>query len=146
MVAGRPIHILLVEDSKADIMITQEHLNRSKIINQLTIIEDGLEALDFLHKRNQYVHAVRPDLILLDLNLPGLDGHTILKEVKGDAALRGIPVVIMTSSDAQDDIESAYQYRANCYVKKPIGIDEFSQLIGCIEEFWFTVVKLPPNG
>ncbi|MEM6645705.1 MAG: response regulator [Bacteroidota bacterium] len=135
--------ILLVEDNPADIRLTQEVLADSKLKNNLHVVKDGAGALDFLYQRHEYADAPRPDLVLLDLNLPGVDGHQVLKTVKNDPALRTIPVVIMTTSSADEDILSTYENAANCYVTKPLDFDQFIKVVETLEEFWFTIVRLP---
>lgn len=139
----RPVEILLVEDNEADIRLTQEGIKEAKIHNNLYVARNGEEAMDFLYKREEYENAVRPDLILLDLNLPKKDGREVLEEIKGDERLTHIPVVILTTSEAERDILKSYKLHANCYVNKPMGIDQFVEVIKAIEDFWFTIVKLP---
>lgn len=139
----RPIEILLIEDNPADVRLTQEGFNEAKLLTNLNAIMDGKTALDYLFRRGEYTKAVKPDLILLDLNLPGVDGREILKEVKDDPDLRKIPVVILTSSEAESDIVAAYESHANCFIAKPIDFDGFMNVVRSIECFWFTVVKLP---
>ncbi|WAL61378.1 response regulator [Thermocoleostomius sinensis] len=142
---SRPIEILLVEDSPGDIRLTQEVLRDGKIYNNLNVVEDGVQALAFLHKETPYEKAPSPDLILLDLNLPKKDGQAVLAEIKTDEKLRRIPVVILTTSAAEDDIIKAYDLHANCYISKPIDLDQFIQVVKSIEQFWLTIVKLPPE-
>jgi CheY-like chemotaxis protein len=142
---SRPIEILLVEDSPGDIRLTQEVLRDGKIYNNLNVVEDGVQALAFLHKETPYEKAPSPDLILLDLNLPKKDGRAVLAEIKTDEKLRRIPVVILTTSAAEDDIIKAYDLHANCYISKPIDLDQFIQVVKSIEQFWLTIVKLPPE-
>lgn len=139
----RPIEILLVEDNPADVRLTMECLKEAKVANRLHAIVDGEEALDFLFRRGQHEEAPRPDVILLDLNLPGIDGRAILKQVKEDPILRVIPVVVLTSSEAESDIAKAYESHANCFISKPIDFESFLQVVQSIEDFWFAVVKLP---
>lgn len=139
----RPIEILLVEDNPADVRLTMECLKEAKVANRLHAIVDGEEALDFLFRRGQHEDAPRPDVILLDLNLPGIDGRAILKQVKEDPILRVIPVVVLTSSEAESDIAKAYESHANCFISKPIDFESFLQVVQSIEDFWFAVVKLP---
>jgi CheY-like chemotaxis protein len=139
----RGIEILLVEDNPGDVRLTREGLKDGKINNNLHVVKDGVEALSFLHKHNGYANAPRPDLILLDLNLPKKDGREVLAEIKTDENLRRIPVVILTTSDAEEDIVKTYDLHANCYITKPVDFNQFIQVINNIEEFWFTVVKLP---
>jgi two-component system, chemotaxis family, response regulator Rcp1 len=143
---GRPIEILLVEDSPSDIRITQEHLQRSKIRNNLVVVEDGREALVYLRAEGAHVGRSWPDLILLDIKLPGLDGHQVLARIKADPELKRIPVVVMTGSDEEADIVRAYERHANCYVTKPVSLEQFARVVRTIEDFWFTIVKLPPGG
>lgn len=139
----RPIEILLVEDNPADIRITQEGLKEAKVSNILHAVMDGMEALDFLYRRGKHADALRPNVIILDLNLPGIDGREVLKQVKADLGLRAIPIVIMTSSEAEIDIVSSYESYANCFITKPIDFNGFLHVVHAIEDFWFTVVKLP---
>jgi CheY-like chemotaxis protein len=138
--------ILLVEDNPGDVELTREALLESKIHMDLSVVPDGVEALAFLRREGQYAHAPRPDLILLDLNLPKKDGRTVLGEIKQDRSLRNIPVVILTSSQAEQDIVRAYDLHANCYVTKPVDLDQFISIVQSIEQFWLTVVKLPTAG
>ena len=140
---GSPIEILLVEDNPADVRLTMEILKETKVRNTLTVVGDGNEALDLLHRTGQYTGAVRPDLILLDLNLPKKDGQQVLAEIKADPDLKRIPVVILTSSKAEEDIIKSYNLYANCYVTKPVGLEQFVQVVKSIEDFWLTIVKLP---
>jgi CheY-like chemotaxis protein len=138
--------ILLVEDNPGDVELTREALLESKIHMDLSVVPDGVEALAFLRREGQYAKAPRPDLILLDLNLPKKDGRTVLGEIKQDRSLRNIPVVILTSSQAEQDIVRAYDLHANCYVTKPVDLDQFISIVQSIEQFWLTVVKLPTAG
>jgi CheY-like chemotaxis protein len=140
---GRPIDILLVEDNPVDTRLTIEALKENKIKNNLQIVTDGIEALDFLHKRGKYPDVGRPDLILLDLNLPRKDGHQVLAEIKDDPDLRRIPVVILTISKAEEDVLKSYNLHANCYITKPIDLNQFVTVVKSIKEFWFTIAKLP---
>lgn len=139
----RPVEILLVEDSPTDVLLAQEALERAKVLNQLHVVSDGVEALEFLMRRGKYVEALRPDLILLDLNLPRKDGREVLEEIKQDESLRLIPVVVLTTSKAEEDILRAYGLHANCYVTKPVDFDQFTNVVKAIENFWFTIVSLP---
>jgi two-component system, chemotaxis family, response regulator Rcp1 len=139
----RPIEILLIEDNPGDVRLTQECLKKSKVANQLNIAEDGVEALAILHREGQYATAPFPDLILLDLNLPRKDGRELLAEIKADKALRRIPVVILTSSDAEADIYKSYDLHANCFITKPIIFEDFIKVITAIEDFWLSLVRLP---
>ncbi|HEY0154283.1 MAG TPA: response regulator [Longimicrobium sp.] len=140
---SRPIEVLLVEDNPGDVRLTREALKEGKVSNNLHVAPDGVEALAFLRREGRYAAAVRPDLILLDLNLPRKGGREVLEEIKNDPALRHIPVVILTSSQAEQDIARAYDLHANCYISKPVDLDQFIRVVRSIEEFWFTVVKLP---
>lgn len=139
----RGIEILLVEDNPGDVRLTKEGLKDGKINNNLHVVKDGVEALSFLHKKNGYAHAPRPDLILLDLNLPKKNGREVLAEIKNDDNLKRIPVVILTTSDAEEDIAKTYDLHANCYITKPVDLNQFISVINNIEEFWFSVVRLP---
>jgi len=140
---SRPVEVLLVEDNPGDVRLTWEALKEGKIRNNLHVAKDGVEALAFLRREGEHARAPRPDVILLDLNLPRKDGREVLTEVKGDASLRQIPVVILTSSQAEEDICRAYDLHANCYISKPVDLDQFIKVVKSIEDFWFTVVKLP---
>ena len=140
---ARPIEILLVEDNPADVRLTVEGLKEGKIANNLHAVMDGDSALDFLYRRGTHASAPRPDLILLDLNLPGVDGRTVLKTIKDDGKLKVIPVVIITSSDTEADIIKSYEAHANCFISKPIDFAGFLHVVRSIENFWFTVVRLP---
>ena len=142
-VPGAPIEMLLVEDNPDDVDLTIEALEDAKIANRLHVVSDGVAALAFLHREGGYVHAPRPDLILLDLNLPKKGGREVLAEIKNDPKLRCIPVVVLTTSSADEDILRAYDLHANCYITKPVDFEQFSRVIHAIEDFWLTVVKLP---
>lgn len=142
-VGGTPIEILLVEDTPDDACLTVDALQEGRIHNRVTVIEDGVEAMAFLRRQGQYAAAPRPDLILLDLNLPRKNGREVLSEIKQDPSLRRIPVVIMTSSDDEKDILAAYNLYVNCYVTKPVDLDQFIGVVKSIEHFWFNIVKLP---
>ncbi len=144
-VYGMPVQILMVEDNPGDVRITIEALRQTKLNNELIAVSDGVEALRFLRAEAQYSERVLPDLILLDLNLPRKSGREVLAEIKADNHLKKIPVVILTSSDNEEDILSAYQLQANCYVTKPANFNGFLNVIRSLEEFWFNVVKLPPK-
>lgn len=139
----RAAEILLVEDNPADVRLAQEGLKEAKVANNLHAITDGREALDFLYRRGGHTSAPRPDLILLDLNLPGVDGRTVLKQVKEDVSLRAIPVVVITSSEAEADIIRSYEAHANCFISKPIDFNGFLRVVNALDCFWFTIVKLP---
>jgi chemotaxis family two-component system response regulator Rcp1 len=140
---GIPIEILLVEDSPDDACLTIEALQEGRVRNNINVIEDGVSALEYLRREGRYRSAPRPDLILLDLNLPKKSGREVLQEIKQDANLRRIPVVIMTSSDDEKDILAAYNLYVNCYVTKPVDLDQFIRVVKSIEHFWFSVVRLP---
>ena len=141
--ALRPVDILLVEDSPTDVFLAREALEQAKVLNTLHVVSDGVEAMDYLHRRGPYAGAVRPDLVLLDLNLPRKDGREVLAEIKADAGLKRIPVVVLTTSKAEEDILRAYGLHANCYVAKPVDFDRFAEVVKAIESFWFTIVSLP---
>jgi chemotaxis family two-component system response regulator Rcp1 len=141
----KPIDILLVEDNPGDVRLTIEGLKEGKILNNLNVVSNGVEALAFLRKEGQYADVPRPELILLDLNLPRKDGREVLAEIKNDANLKRIPVVILTSSQAEQDIVKSYNLHANCFITKPVELDQFIGVIKSIEQFWLTVVKLPPG-
>jgi len=142
----RPIDILLVEDSPADVRLTREALKEGKVVNILHVVQDGVEAMAFLRKQGPYAASPRPDLILLDLNLPKKDGREVLAEIKADEALQRIPVVVLTTSQAEEDVVRSYNLHANAYVTKPVDLKQFLEVIHAIEEFWLAVVTLPPNG
>jgi two-component system, chemotaxis family, response regulator Rcp1 len=142
---GRPIEILLVEDNPGDAELTAEALRQGKVCNQMHLVEDGEAALAFLRRREQYAGVPRPDVILLDLNLPRKDGREVLEEIKADAGLKQIPVIVLTTSEAEEDILRAYNLAVNCYITKPVDLDQFIKVVKAIEDFWFTVVKLPPH-
>jgi CheY-like chemotaxis protein len=141
----KPIDILLVEDNPGDVRLTIEGLKEGKILNNLSVVSNGVEAMAFLRREGGYANAPRPDLILLDLNLPRKDGREVLVEIKNDNNLKRIPVVILTSSEAEQDIVKSYNLHANCYITKPVELDQFIGVIKNIEQFWLTVVKLPPG-
>jgi two-component system, chemotaxis family, response regulator Rcp1 len=141
-----PIDILLVEDNAGDARLAKEALKDSKMKNELYIVDDGEKALSFLKKQGKYKDVPRPELILLDLNLPKKDGKEILAEIKEDKHLKRIPVVILTISKAEEDIIKTYDLHANCYITKPIDLDQFMKAIKSIDEFWLSIVTLPPNG
>jgi CheY-like chemotaxis protein len=139
----RPVEILLVEDSPSDADLTADALGEGKVLNNLHWVEDGVEALAFLRRQGKHGEAPRPDIILLDLNLPKKDGREVLAEVKADPTLKLIPVVILTTSAAERDILRTYELNANCYVTKPIGLEQFMEVVKLIETFWLAVVQLP---
>ncbi len=140
---SRPVEILLVEDNPADIRLTIEGLKEAKIRNNLQTAMSGEQALDVLYRRGDHATAPRPDVIFLDLNMPGMNGLEVLRRVKSDGALKTIPVVMLTSSEAESDIISSYEEHANCYVSKPVAFEAFTKVVRSIESFWFEVVKLP---
>ncbi len=142
---GTPIEILMVEDNPGDVRLTIEALKETKVRNNLNVVRDGAEALAFLRRQGRYAQAPRPDLILLDLNVPRIDGRQVLAEIKADADLRRIPVVILTSSQAEEDVLKTYDLQANCYVTKPVDLDQFIKVVQSIETFWLTIVRLPPG-
>lgn len=139
----RPVQILIVEDNPADARLVREVMRDSKILNEIQWVADGVEALAFLRRQGKYADAPRPNLVFLDLNMPRKDGREVLREVKGDANLRQIPVVVMTSSQAEEDIARAYDHHANCYVRKPIDFAQFHEVVKTLENFWFATVELP---
>lgn len=139
----RPVEILLVEDNPGDVRLTLEALKEARVLNHLSVVNDGAAAMDYLRRAAPYTDATRPDIILLDLNLPKKDGREVLGEIKQDPALRAIPVVVLTTSRAADDIVSAYQLHANCYIAKPIDFREFLGVVKSIEDFWLTIARLP---
>lgn len=142
---GKVIDILLVEDNPGDVRLAQEALKESKVRNNLFVVEDGVEAMAYLRKQGKYAKAVHPDLILLDLNLPRKSGREVLAEVKTDDALKHIPVVVLTVSRAEEDIVRCYDHHANCYITKPLDFNQFMKVTKTIEEFWLTIVMLPPK-
>jgi two-component system, chemotaxis family, response regulator Rcp1 len=139
----KPIELLLVEDSEPDVRLTKEALVEAKVKNRLWVVEDGVEALEFLRRQGRYADAPRPDLILLDLNLPRKDGRQVLKEIKDDDSLRRIPVVVLTTSKSEEDVLRAYNLHANCYITKPVDFNRFMDVVKSIQDFWLTVVTLP---
>ena len=142
----RPIEILLVEDNPGDVRLTIEALKDGKIANNLNVARDGTEGLRFLHREGPDEQAARPDLILLDLNLPKKNGREVLAEIKADPKLRRIPVVVPTTSQADEDVFKSYDLHANCYINKPVDFEQFIRVVRSIEDFWLTIVKLPTNG
>ena len=142
---GKPVEILLVEDNPGDADLARESLENSKISNTLSVVGDGEEAMAFLRRTGKHTGAPRPDLILLDLNLPKKDGREVLEEIKTDNDLKQIPVVILTTSEAEEDIIKSYHLHANCYITKPIDLHQFIRVVKAIEDFWLTIVKLPPK-
>jgi two-component system, chemotaxis family, response regulator Rcp1 len=143
--ASAPINILLVEDNPGDVRLTKEALSDAKVLNRLTVATDGLEALAALRREGRFANAPRPDIILLDLNLPRKDGRAVLAEIKKDPDLRRIPVIVLTTSRAEEDVFRTYDLHANCYIPKPLDLDEFITVVKSIEDFWFTVARLPSD-
>ncbi len=141
-----PAEILLVEDNPGDARLTREAFKDCKLLNALHHVEDGVEAMAFLRREGPYATRPRPDLILLDLNLPGKDGRAVLAEIKRDEQLKHIPVIILTTLDDEQDVLKAYQLQANCFITKPIALARFIEVVRSIEEFWLTIVRLPRNG
>jgi two-component system, chemotaxis family, response regulator Rcp1 len=137
--------ILLVEDNPGDVLLTKEAFQEGRLAHRLSVIEDGDEAIRFLRREGKYRDAPRPDLILLDLNLPKKDGRELLADIKADPVLRHIPVIVLTTSDAEQDVWRAYKLHANCYLTKPVQMDDFLEKIRSVEDFWLTVVRLPPQ-
>lgn len=139
------IHILLVEDNEGDILLTTEALEERKIINKISVAKDGKEALDFIFKEGAYKNATTPDLILLDVNLPKKSGHEVLQVIKSDDRTAHIPVIMLTTSSSETDINLSYKHHANCYITKPVEVNDFLEAISGIEDFWLNIVKLPTN-
>jgi two-component system, chemotaxis family, response regulator Rcp1 len=142
----QPIEILLVEDNPADVRLTTEALKEQKFCNNLNVVTDGVEAMAYLRREAKYAKALRPDVIMLDLNLPKKDGREVLKEIKSDSDLKSIPVVILTASKSEEDIAKAYLLHANCFITKPVDLTQFMKVVRVIQEFWFSIVKLPSNS
>jgi len=142
---GDAVDILLVEDNPADVALTEEALAESKLANRLMVAEDGEQALAMLRRQGAHANAPKPDLILLDLNLPRMDGREVLAEIKSDETLRRIPVVILTTSKAEEDVFRSYDLHANCYITKPIDLQQFVKVVKVVDEFWLTIVRLPVN-
>ena len=145
---GRPIEILLVEDNPGDVRLTKEAFKetKGKVLHNLRVVEDGMEAMAFLRKEGKYADIPRPDIILLDLNLPKKDGREVLKEIKSDEGLKRIPVVVLTVSKAEEDVLKAYDLHANCYITKPVDLRQFVGVVKDIENFWLSIAELPPEG
>lgn len=141
----KPIEVLLVEDNLGDIRLTKEAMKEAKIINNLNVVEDGVEALAYLRKKGNFKGVKRPDLILLDINLPKKNGREVLAEIKQDIHLKQIPVIILTVSNAEEDIIKTYELHANCYITKPVDMEQFIKVVKSIDDFWFSIVKLPLN-
>jgi len=142
---GRPVEILLAEDNPGDVRLTEKALEKGKVLNNLHVVNDGVEAIEFLRQEGEYDDAPRPDLLLLDLNMPRKGGQEVLEAMKGDESLRRIPVVVLTSSEAEEDIIESYDLHANAYLTKPVDFDGFVDIVGSIEDFFLTVVKRPPK-
>jgi len=142
----RPITVLMVEDDPDDVYLTQEALRSGRLQITMQVVSDGASAMQYLRGEQEYAGSRRPDLVLLDLNLPRMDGREVLAALKEDPELSDIPVVILTTSEAEEDIASSYRHHANCYISKPVGIEKFRSVVSSIESFWFTIVKLPPDN
>jgi CheY-like chemotaxis protein len=142
--SGRPVEILLVEDNPGDAALTREAMRDAKVYNNLYVVPDGVEAMAFLRGLGRHANAPRPDLILLDLNLPRKDGRTVLEEIKADPALATIPVVVLTASEAEEDIVRAYHLRVSAYIIKPVTLGQIMRVVQSIEDFWLSIVSLPP--
>ncbi len=142
---GRPVEILLVEDNAGDVRLTREALKDAKVVNNLSVVGDGEEAMRFLRRQGPFQSAPRPDLILLDLNLPRKDGREVLEEIKSDPSLMVIPVVVLTTSKAEEDVVRSYRLHANCYIAKPVDFNRFMEVVRQLENFWLAVVRLPPE-
>ncbi|MEF8785021.1 MAG: response regulator [Haloarculaceae archaeon] len=142
---GEPIEILLAEDNPGDVRLTEKALDHGNILNNLHVANDGIEAIKFLRQDGEYADEPRPDLVLLDLNMPKKDGREVLEDMKADPKLRRIPVVVLTSSEAEEDVVRSYELNANAYLTKPVDFDGFVDIVERIEDFWFSVVKMPPK-
>ncbi len=140
-----PVEILLAEDNPGDVKLTRKALEKGKLVNNLHVVNDGVEAMAFLRREGEHADEPRPDLILLDLNMPRMDGQEVLAEIKEDEQLRRIPVVVLTSSDAEEDIVKSYELHANAYLTKPVDFDGFLEVVQTLEDFWLEVVRLPPE-
>lgn len=140
---GRAAEVLLVEDSPGDVRLTREALKEGKVRNNLSVVHDGVEAMEFLRREGKYADAPRPDIVLLDLNMPRKDGREVLAEMKSDDDLKRIPVVILTTSEAEQDILKTYELHANCYLTKPVDLEQFISIVKSVEDFWLTIVQLP---
>jgi len=141
----KAVEILLIEDNPGDVRLTIEALKESKIINNLQVVEDGIEALSYLKKEGIYKDKPRPDLIILDLNLPKKDGREVLAEIKSNDTFKQIPIVILTTSEAEEDIIKSYELHANCYITKPVNMEQFIKVVKSVGDFWFSIVILPPR-
>ena len=144
--SGSAVEILLVEDNPGDVRLTKEAFREGRIENNLHVVTDGVEALDFLHRRGDHADAPRPDIVLLDLNLPRKNGDDVLAEIKADEDLQSIPVIVLTSSSAEEDVARSYELHANAYLTKPVDPNAFIDTIQSFEQFWFSIVKLPPDA
>jgi chemotaxis family two-component system response regulator Rcp1 len=142
---GRAAEVLLVEDSPGDVRLTREALKEGKVRNNLSVVSDGVEAMEFLRREGKYADAPRPDIVLLDLNMPRKDGREVLAEMKSDENLKRIPVVVLTTSEAEQDILKTYDLHANCYLTKPVDLEQFISIVKSVEDFWLTIVQLPRN-
>lgn len=142
---NQEVKILLVDDNPGDVLLTQEALEDAKIVNTMDSVQDGVEALKYLKKQESYPHAERPDLILLDINMPRMNGHELLNIIKNDADLKRIPVIMLTTSEAERDVFKSYDLHANGYIVKPVDVDQFMEVIRSVEYFWFSIIKLPPE-
>lgn len=142
----RPIEILLVEDSPGDVELTREALAEARIANRLSVVADGMEALEFMRRTGRHADSPRPELVLLDLNLPRMDGHEVLAAIKADPTLRNIPVVVLTTSAAERDVLAAYDLHANAYIVKPVDLEQFLHVVRSVQDFWLAVVRLPAGG
>ena len=140
---GRLVEILLVEDNPGDVRLTQEVFKEAKIVNHLNVVGDGVDAMAFLRREGGYADVVRPDIVLLDLNLPRRSGRDVLEEIKGDPTLRNIPIVVLTTSRAEQDVLDAYEHHANCYITKPVDLEQFIDIVRSISQFWLSIVELP---
>ena len=143
---GKPVEILLVEDNPGDVRLTLEAFHEAKVCNKVHTVYDGVDAMAFLRREGKYAHAPSPDIILLDLNLPKKDGREVLAEIKCDENMKRIPVVVLTTSKAEEDIIKSYELQASCYITKPVDLDQFLETVKSIGDFWLAIVKLPPGG
>ena len=141
-----PVEILLVEDNPVDVMLTRKAFSAGRVWNNLHVVEDGEAAMEFLRKSGKYSAAPEPEIILLDLNLPKKDGREVLAEIKADPALKHIPIIVLTTSESREDIWHSYELQANCFITKPVDMEQFTNALECVGEFWFTLVKLPSPG
>lgn len=141
----KPVEILMAEDNPGEVRLTVKALEQSKLKNKLNVVPDGIEAMKYLRQEGNYCDVVQPDIVFLDLNMPRMDGRQVLAEMKEDQTLKHIPVVVLTTSDSEQDIECSYQLHANCYITKPVDMEQFFKVVTSIENFWFTIVKLPPH-